>query len=238
MSVASSEAAIGGGISPPHNSGISRHAECMNSNPLLQEQPAPPTNRPTVAIAFHSGYGHTAVMAEAVARGAQNAGAHVISVPVDAITEEQWTRLDAADAIIFGSPTYMGTASAAFHTFAQASSKRFFTRTWADKLAAGFTNSGAKSGDKSSTLTWFATLAAQHGMHWVNLGLHPGWASTTGSEDDLNRLGFFAGAAAQSPADAGPDTVHKSDIATAEHLGARVACHAAIFQAGRAALTA
>jgi multimeric flavodoxin WrbA len=194
--------------------------------------------RPRVAIAFHSGYGHTAVLAEAVARGAASAGADVVSVAVDAITDEQWAQLDAADAIIFGAPTYMGTASAAFHAFAEASSKRWYTQTWADKIAAGFTNSGAKNGDKSSTLGYFFTMAAQHGMHWVSLGIHPGWAATTGSEDELNRLGYFVGAGAQSPIDAGTDAVHKSDIATAESLGARVAAQTTLFVAGRAALAA
>jgi len=195
-------------------------------------------SRPVVAVAFHSGYGHTAVIAEAVARGAAQAGAEVICIPVDTITDEQWVQLDAADAIIFGAPTYMGTASAAFHAFAEASSKRWYTQTWADKIAAGFTNSGAKNGDKSSTLAYFFTLAAQHGMHWVSLGVQPGWASTEGSEDDINRLGYFVGAGAQTPVDAGPEAVHKADIGTAEGLGARVAQQTAFFRAGRAALTA
>ncbi|MGJ5946886.1 flavodoxin family protein [Streptomyces neyagawaensis] len=106
-------------------------------------------SRPAVAFAFHSGYDHTAVIAEAVARGAAQSGAEVISTPVDTITDEQWVQLDAADAIIFGASTYMGTDSAAFHTFAEAGSKRWYTQTWADKIAAGFTNSGAKNGDKS-----------------------------------------------------------------------------------------
>jgi NAD(P)H dehydrogenase (quinone) len=194
--------------------------------------------RPLVAIAFHSGYGHTSVLAEAVARGAADAGAAVVSIAVDSITEEQWSELDGADAIIFGAPTYMGTASAAFHAFAEASSKRWYAQTWVDKVAAGFTNSGAKNGDKSSTLGYFFTMAAQHGMHWVSLGIQPGWASSTGSENDVNRLGFFVGAGAQIPVDAGPDGVHKSDIATAEKLGARVARQTAYYIAGRAALAA
>ena len=194
--------------------------------------------RPSVVVAFHSGYGHTAVIAEAVARGAEATGANVVSITVDTITDEQWAELDAADAIIFGAPTYMGTASAAFHAFAEASSKRWYTQTWVDKIAAGFTNSGAKSGDKSSTLGYFFTMAAQHGMHWVSLAIQPGWASSTGTEDDLNRLGYFVGAGAQTPIDAGPDAVHKSDIATAERLGERVARQAAVFVAGRVALAA
>jgi multimeric flavodoxin WrbA len=192
----------------------------------------------TVAIAYHSGYGHTAVLAEAVARGAQAAGATTVSIPVDAITDEQWAQLDAADAIIFGSPTYMGTASGAFHTFAEASSQRWFTSAWKDKLAAGFTNSASKSGDKLHTLQFFSVLAAQHGMTWINLGLHPGWNSSTATEEDLNRLGIFLGAGAQTNNDQGPDAVHKADIATAEHLGQRVAEQTAIVVAGRAALVA
>ncbi|MFB7668997.1 flavodoxin family protein [Kitasatospora sp. NPDC056138] len=190
----------------------------------------------TIAIAYHSGYGHTAVLAEAVARGAAAGGAEVVRIAVDTITEEQWAQLDAADAIVFGAPTYMGTASGAFHTFAEATSKRWFTLAWKDKLAAGFTNSASKSGDKLHTLQFFSVLAAQHGMQWIGLGLHPGWNSTTASEDDINRLGFFLGAAAQSNNDQGPEGVHKADIATAEHLGERVAKQAAVLVAGRAAL--
>ncbi|HLL35835.1 MAG TPA: flavodoxin family protein [Streptomyces sp.] len=190
---------------------------------------------PVVSVAYHSGYGHTAVLAEAVRAGAIEAGAEVHLIKVDEITEEQWTVLDRSDVIVFGSPTYMGTASGAFHVFAEASSKRWFGQDWKDKLAAGFTNSGSKSGDKLHTLQFFQTLAAQHGMHWVNLGLHPGWNNTAGSENDLNRLGFFSGAASQTNIDEGPDGVHKADVATAEHLGRRVAETARVFLRGLAA---
>ncbi|WP_327185274.1 flavodoxin family protein [Streptomyces sp. NBC_01334] len=188
---------------------------------------------PVIAVAYHSGYGHTAVLAEAVRAGAADAGAEVRLIEVDAITEEQWTLLDGSDAIVFGSPTYMGTASGAFHAFAEATSARWATQAWKDKLAAGFTNSGSKSGDKLHTLQFFQILAAQLGMHWVNLGLLPGWNSSTASEHDLNRLGVFLGAAAQTNVDEGPDAVHKADVATAEHLGRRVAETAKVFLAGR-----
>ncbi|MFD3326041.1 flavodoxin family protein [Streptomyces sp. NPDC058701] len=194
------------------------------------------THAPVVSIAYHSGYGHTAVVAEAVRNGAVEAGATVHLIAVDAIDDAQWELLDASDAIVFGSPTYMGTASGAFHVFAEATSKRWFGDVWLDKVAAGFTNSGSKSGDKLHTLQFFQTLAAQHGMSWVNLGLKPGWNSTAGSEDDLNRLGFFSGAAAQTNSDEGPEGVHRADIATAEHLGRRVTEHARVVIAGRAAL--
>ncbi|UNO39722.1 flavodoxin family protein [Streptomyces sp. MST-110588] len=193
---------------------------------------------PVVSIAFHSGYGHTAVIAEAVRTGAAEAGVTVHFIEVDKITDDQWELLDASDAIVFGSPTYMGTASGAFHTFAEATAARWATRAWQDKLAAGFTNSASKSGDKLHTLQFFTVLAAQHGMSWVSLNLMPGWNSSTASENDLNRLGFFLGAAAQSNNDQGAEGVHKSDIATAEHLGRRIAEQTAVFTAGRAALAA
>ncbi|WP_370082058.1 flavodoxin family protein [Streptacidiphilus sp. MAP12-16] len=193
---------------------------------------------PVVSIAYHSGFGHTTVIAEAVQRGAKDGGAAVNLIAVDEITDAEWESLDASDAIVFGSPTYMGTASAAFHAFAEASSKRWFGSAWKDKLAAGFTNSGSKSGDKVHTLQFFGILAAQHGMNWVSLGLHPGWNNSEASEHDLNRLGIFLGAGAQSNNDQGPEAVHGADIATAEHLGRRVAEQAAIQLAGRAALAA
>ena len=194
--------------------------------------------KPIVSIAFHSGYGHTAVLADAVYNGAQAAGATVHLINVAEITDTEWDLLDASDAIVFGSPTYMATASAAFHAFAEASSKRWSARRWTDKLAAGFTNSASKSGDKLHTLQYFAILAAQHGMHWVNLDLLPGWNSSTASEHDINRLGIFLGAGAQTDMDGGTDAVHKADIATAEHLGRRIAEQAAIYAAGRVATAA
>ena len=194
------------------------------------------SKKPRIAIAYFSGFGHTDRLAEAVRSGAVEAGAEVELVRVDAMSEERWRVLDEADAIVFGSPTYMGSAAGAFHVFAESTSKRWASAAWKDKLGAGFTNAACKAGDKHSTLAYFATLAAQHQMNWVNLGLHPGWHTSSESENDLNRLGYFNGAAASTPADLPPEGVSKADIATAEHLGERVARHTAIVLAGRTAL--
>ena len=142
--------------------------------------------------------------------------------------------LELADAIIFGAPTYMGSVSGPFKTFMDSTSKSYSTGAWKDKIAAGFTNSASRSGDKLATLIQFAILAAQHGMHWVSLGLPTGNNSTHGSEQDLNRLGFWLGAAAQSDADQGPDLAPpESDLLTAEHLGERVARVTQQFVCGR-----
>lgn len=189
----------------------------------------------TIAVAYHSGFGHTAQLARAVAAGAADAGAHVTVVAVDAMTDEAWDVLDGADAIVFGTATYMGNVSAAFQSFAEQTGRRCIDGTWRDKVAAGFTNSGARSGDKVHTLTSLAVFAAQHHMHWVSLGLPPGHNSSAGSEDDLNRLGIFLGAGAQTDVDAPPDGVHPSDVATCRHLGRRVASTTRQFNLGRAA---
>lgn len=193
---------------------------------------------PAVAVAYHSGFGHTAVLAAAVADGVRATGATVTVLAVDELTDGDWDVLDGADAIVFGCPTYMGNVSAGFQTFAERTGRRCQQGTWRDKLAAGFTNSGAKSGDKVATLTSLSIFAAQHHMHWVNLGLVAGWNSSAGSPGDLNRLGFFLGAGAQTDVDAGPDGVHAADAATCRHLGERIARVAAELRAGRRATAA
>jgi NAD(P)H dehydrogenase (quinone) len=193
---------------------------------------------PTVVIAYHSGFGHTATLASAVASGARSGGVRVIVIAVDAMTDADWDVLDMADGIIFGSATYMGNVSAGFQAFAEKTGRRCLNGSWRDKVAAGFTNSGAKSGDKLSSLMSLAVFAAQHHMHWVNLGLSAGWTTAAGSENDLNRLGFWLGAGTQTDMDADPDQVHPADVRTCEHLGHRVALVTRQMVAGRAAAQA
>jgi multimeric flavodoxin WrbA len=176
-----------------------------------------------VAVVFHSGFGHTKAVAEAVARGAgQVAGTAVTLIPVDQ-AEARESELDAADAIVFGSPTYMGGVSADFAKFKDWTSKRWMSRAWQNKLAAGFTVSASWGGDKQNTLYQLFTLAQQHGMVWVGLGLAPGNNHSKGSTDDLNRTGASIGLMAQAHADQGVEGIGKSELATAELLGKRVA---------------
>jgi multimeric flavodoxin WrbA len=184
----------------------------------------------TVGIAYTSGYGHTRELANAVAAGVQSVpGTTLEMIDIATITDADWQTLDTCDAIIFGTPTYMGSASGAFHAFAEATAGRWMTRAWQDKIAAGFTNSGSMSGDKLHTLQYLSLLAAQHGMHWISLGLLPGWNTTIASEHDDNRLGFYLGAGAQTWNDQGPEAVHSADLSTARHLGQRVATQTARF---------
>lgn len=188
-----------------------------------------------VAIVYHSGYGHTRRQAEAVHAGAAAvAGVDARLYAVGELDEARWAELDAADAILLGAPTYMGSVAAPFKAFMDESSKRWFTQAWKDKVAAGFTTSASQSGDKLASLQQMMIFANQHGMIWCGLGLLPGNNHSQGSPDDLNRLGSFSGAMAQANADQGADAMRESDLRTAAHLGERVARLAGTLARGRA----
>ncbi|MCL2893939.1 flavodoxin family protein [Brenneria tiliae] len=173
----------------------------------------------TVVI-YHSGYGHTQRLADAVAQGA---GAEVIAIDAEGnIADADWDKLADADAIIFGTPTYMGGPSWQFKKFADASSKPWFAGKWKDKVFGGFTNSASLNGDKQVTLIYLQTLASQHGGIWVSLGILP--ANTkAATRNDINNLGASVGLLAQTPSDASVDEVVAGDLATGKLYGQRVA---------------
>ena len=173
----------------------------------------------SIVIVYHSGYGHTRKIAEAVAEGSQG---HLLAIDADGnLPEGGWERLAGADAIVFGSPTYMGNVSWQFKKFADQSSKVWFTQGWKDKLAAAFTNSASVAGDKQTTLYTMFTLAQQHGMVWVGTGMMPSNAKAA-QRDDVNYLSSFAGLATATPSDASPDEMVPGDIRTAILFGQRV----------------
>ena len=180
-----------------------------------------------VAIVYHSGYGHTKLVAEAVRDGAAEvAGTQAVLMTAEE-AEKDVTVLDDCDAIVFGAPTYMGSASAPMKAFMDATSKVWFEMRWKDKIAGGFTNSANLSGDKVSTLEQFAILAAQHGMIWVSTGFLPEMMldDYEGEPDEaLNRVGGFLGPMAISAnAAPGPDNPPQADIRTAQRYGRRIA---------------
>lgn len=122
--------------------------------------------------------------------------------------------LQRCDAIIMGSPTYMGNVSAQFKAFADATSELWSEQKWADKIAAGFTSGSALNGDQSTTLQYLITLACQHGMYWVGLDAAHGY-----KDHGVNRLGCQLGVVAQTT----DSIANEVDIASARYLGARVA---------------
>ena len=145
-----------------------------------------------LVVVYHSGYGHTQRMAEAVAEGAS---ATLVAIDAEGnLSEANWGLLQAADGIIMGSPTYMGSVSWQFKKFADASSKPWFSQQWKDKVFAG----------------------------WVGTGMMPS-NKKSAQRDDINYVGSFAGAMAQSPSDSSPAEMLAGDLATAKLFGQRVA---------------
>ncbi len=178
-----------------------------------------------IAIVYYSGYGHTAKQAEAVHEGAASvAAAKLYRIDQNGdLPEAVFEALAEADAIIYGSPTYMGGPAWQFKKFADASSKPWFGQAWKNKVAAGFTNSASVNGDKFSTIAYFITLAMQHSQIWVGTGLMPSNTKAHGP-NDVNWTAGFGGALAVSPSDASPEEApRKGDLETARLLGVRVA---------------
>ena len=179
-----------------------------------------------IVIVFHSGYGHTAKVAEAVA---STSGGQLLAIDAEGnLPEGGWEALAAAKLIAFGSPTYMGMASWQFKKFADASSKPWYSQVWKDKLAAGFTNSATLNGDKFNTLHYFMTLAMQHSMVWVGTGMMP-VNNKAATRDDINNVGSSGGLMTVTPSDAGTDEMVPGDIATAKAFGERLKAAVAKF---------
>lgn len=173
-----------------------------------------------IVVVYHSGYGHTQKIAEAVAHSAQAA---LIKIDAEGnLPDGAWEQLAAADLIVFGSPTYMGSVSWQFKKFADASSKAWFGQAWKNKLFAGFTNSASMNGDKHSTLHYFITLAMQHGGLWAGTGLMPSNAKAA-TRNDINYVASSSGLMTATPSDASADEMVPGDIATAHAFGARLA---------------
>jgi NAD(P)H dehydrogenase (quinone) len=210
------------------NKNIAITAACWPSLPSarpLQHRQAPrvpdsfaQNNMADIVVVFHSGYGHTQRMAQAVAEArAPTAGHRRRRQPA----RRRLGKLAAADAIIFGSPTYMGSVSWQFKKFADASSKPWFAQEWKDKIAAGFTNSAGMNGDKHD-LTYLWTLAMQHSGLWVSMGILP-TNNKAATRDSMNYVGGYGGLLTQSPSDASPAEMLKGDFETARAFGERIA---------------
>lgn len=191
---------------------------------------------PTVAVVYFSAQGHTQQIAEGVAEGARGVAGttvDILRIVGDDIAGGRWKNpatlaaLSAADAVVFGTPTYMGGYAAQFKAFIDAASEVWFKLGWKDKLAAGFTHSLGLSGDKLNTLQGLWVNAMQHGMVWIGLGeLVEGTAP-----DKVNRLSCYSGVMAQT--DWGQDKVNDGDRKSAVILGRRVAEAAARWAKGK-----
>ena len=170
----------------------------------------------SVCIPYYSGAGHTARLAENIATGISDGCSRLIDVTK--ITDTDWDALDAADAILFGAPTYMGSTAAEFGSFLEEAASRWETQDWQDKLAGGFTVGTYGSGDKLSSLTRMAIYAAQMGMIWV--GQTEIGAPVDMSNPGINRDGGWLGLIATSSRNKSI-LIDDHDKETARRFGAR-----------------
>lgn len=183
-----------------------------------------------VAIVYHSTYGHTKLQAEAVHRGAASVKGVEAALYTAAEASARVDELDAADAIVFGTATYMGNIAAGMKAFMEASVGKWFAAAWKDKVAGAFTNSSSFSGDKLNTLQGLVVFAMQHGMIYVGTGMFPAASkpesmnAVAGPGPEVtNRVGSFVGPMAASFQVNPPEAPAAGDLATAESYGRRVA---------------
>lgn len=173
-----------------------------------------------IVIVYHSGYGHTQRIAQALAEGAQ---AQLLPIDADGnLPAGGWEMLESATAIVMGSPTYMGGPSWQFKKFADASSKVWYAQGWKDKYFAGFTNSAAMNGDKFATLTYLWQLAMQHSGLWISLGVKPS-NDKAATRQSPNYVGGYGGLLSTTPSDASAAEVPAGDLETARIFGQRIA---------------
>ena len=183
-----------------------------------------------ISIIYSSETGHTERLAEAIYSGCQSHSdilTTLFRIKDEDFEGGRWnnekilTELDNSDAIIMGSPTFMGSVSSKLKAFMEATVSRYIPEAWNGKIAAGFTVSGATSGDKFNTLSTITTFAMQHGMIWVGLGCNP-----FNNAEGINATGHYYGATGLAALDDNPDELPPEvDLKSGQYLGARVASY-------------
>lgn len=147
-----------------------------------------------IAITYFSGSGAISRTASLIAKAAQDTGEEARLIDVADPDRIDWAALHGADAILFGTPTYMGGPAAGFKAFMDATGDDIWLdRTWADKIAGGFTAGVNTGGDKLATLQALNVFAMQHGMIWIGQEVIGG--PVFKENDGLNLSGTFLGLA-------------------------------------------
>ncbi|MCF1749574.1 flavodoxin family protein [Mariniradius sediminis] len=174
-----------------------------------------------VAIIYHSGFGHTKIVAERIAEGARKKLKDVILLDSKMAIQQPKLLLE-SDTLVFGSPTYFGNVSAEFKLFMESTGGAWANQLWKDKLAAGFTNSSSTNGDKLNTLTSLSIFAAQHGMLWIPLGIMPKYDSAGKQLPEPNGMASYLGLMTLS-SNSHEEFFEPEDLHTAELFGQRIA---------------
>jgi NAD(P)H dehydrogenase (quinone) len=167
----------------------------------------------TVLVSYHSASGNTEKMAQAVAEGAKAVSG--TSVVLKRVGEVVGDDLSSADAVIVGSPVYVGNMSGQVKTFFDNWGLKFGLGTATGKMrnkvgAAFATGGGVSSGKEVAMLTILGAMLI-HQMIVISAGGSFGASATTG---------------ATSPG------IDEKELAEARDLGKRVAEVAALVKRG------
>lgn len=144
-----------------------------------------------VLVLYYTGYGHTEIMAQAVADGVKSVSGVTCDVkrvpelvPEDvARSSGMKTEHDAPiatpeelvdyDAIIFGTPTRFGNMAAQMRNFLDQTGGLWFQRKLVGKVGSVFVSTASQHGGQETTITSFHTTLLHHGM--VIVGLPYSW---------------------------------------------------------------
>lgn len=194
-----------------------------------------------VAVIYYSATGHVHQLAQAVAEGAEKAGAEVRLrriaelAPDEAIdAHPAWREhleatkdievatlddLSYADAYALGSPTRFGNIASQLKQFIDTTSGLWMRGVMADKPATGFTGAANAHGGNESTL-----LALYHTfIHWGSIIVAPGYT---------DQSVFSAGGNPYGTSHFGNDAVSDKTLTAARYQGERLATVAARLRAG------
>jgi NAD(P)H dehydrogenase (quinone) len=197
-----------------------------------------------IAVVYYSATGHIYEMAEAVAKGAEDAGAEVRLRRVAELAPEEVIRrqdawrehyertvsrvlevmlddLEWANGFAFGSPTRFGLPAAQLKEFIDQTGPLWVQGRLANKVATSFTSSQHAHGGQESTLLALNNVF----YHWGCVIVPPGYTHAVVGEAGGNPYG------ASYPAGAG-DAVSAEALTAAHYQGHRLAQYASRLVAG------
>jgi NAD(P)H dehydrogenase (quinone) len=201
-----------------------------------------------VLVVYYSTYGHIAKMAEAIAAGvrevsgceallrrvpetlsaeilgkmgALEAQKAMAAVPVATVED-----LEAADAIIFGTPTRFGNMCGQMRQFLDATGGLWMKGALVGKVGSVFVSSATQHGGQESTILSFHTTLLHHGM--VVVGLPYAFAGQMGVAEVTGCSPYGASTIAGGQGERMPS---ENELAGARFQGAHVARIAAKLRA-------
>ncbi|MBO1336617.1 NAD(P)H-dependent oxidoreductase [Streptomyces sp. VRA16 Mangrove soil] len=177
-----------------------------------------------VSVVYFSATGTVHTLAEAVAEGAQKAGARV---RLCRVTEEEGGAsagdVEWGDAVVFGTPARFGNPAAPLRAFIESLGPLGFRGALADKVYSAFTASNSAHGGQESTLLALANTF----YHWGGIIVPPGYT------DPIQLKSGNPYGASHVSGEGAPGEV---SLEAARYLGRRAVSVASAFKAGRAVL--